>query len=234
MKQIFDDYVNNSFGAEEQATRKFSQFKYNYRDFFPDNRDAKVLDIGVGRGEMLTCMRDWGYKNYTGIDISPSTIKFCAALGLNCIQVEDSEHFLLENAGQFDVITLLDVLEHIKKEKVIAFLQALRAALKPGGVLIIQLPNLQAPEGYLHRYNDITHEVGYIEHSLAQVLIAAGFEKFTFRGFEEFVFGTLVEWIRKMCRCLHWFVIRALRAADGNINPKILNPVFCAIVYRDK
>lgn len=233
MKEIFDDYVNNSFGAEVQAEFKFKQFEHNYRKYFPANRGGKVLDVGIGRGEMLTCMRNWGYDDYLGIDISPSTVKFCASLGLNCQQVEDSEKFLLNHTSQFDVVTLLDVLEHIKKDKIVSFLQALRASLRPGGVLIIQVPNSQAPDGQLHRYNDITHEVGYIEHSLAQVLEAASFRKFHFLGFEEFVFGTPIERVRKLCRSIHWVAVRLLRGVDGNLNPKILNPVFSAIVYKD-
>jgi len=184
VKEIFDDYVNNSFGSEVQAEIKFKQFEYNYRKYFPDNRHAKLLDIGIGRGEMLTCMKNWGYCDYFGIDISPSTVKFCKSMGLNCSLVADSNAFLLEHPGQYDVITLIDVLEHISKCEVVSFVKALNSALKFGGILIIQVPNSQAPDAQLHRYNDITHEVGYIEHSLSQVLITAKFNDFSFHGFE--------------------------------------------------
>ncbi len=234
MKEIFDDYLRISLGEEEQATRKFKQFERNYRRFFPQDRQARLLDIGVGRGEMLSCMRDWGYRHYLGIDISPTTIGFCQRLGLNCQQVEDSTRFLLQHPQTYALISLIDVLEHIRKEHVIAFLAAVKGALAPGGVVIIQVPNLQAPDGQLHRYNDITHEVGYIEHSLAQVLMASGFERFRFQGFEEFVFGTPVEWLRRLFRACHWLVVRFLRGVDGNINPAILHPVFCAIARKDE
>lgn len=233
MKEIFDDYVRNAFGSEVQAEFKFKQFEYNYRGYFPTNRAARVIDIGIGRGEMLACMRDWEYENYIGIDISPATIKFCASIGLKCKYVDSTERYLLEHASQFDVITLLDVLEHVKKDSVVAFLQALRTALKPGGVLIIQVPNSQAPDGQLHRYNDITHEVGYIEHSLAQVLLAASFVNFHFKGFEAFVSRRPIEVVRRFCRMIHWGFVRLLRMVDGNLNPKILHPVFFAVVFRD-
>lgn len=232
MKEVFDDYLRVALGEEAQSTRKFKQFDCNYRAYFPQDRQARVLDIGVGRGEMLSCMKDWGYSNYLGIDISPTTIRFCQGLGLNCQQVEDSTRYLLDHPSDYAVITLLDVLEHIKKEHVIAFLKAVKTALSPGGVLIIQVPNLQAPDGQLHRYNDITHEVGYIEHSLAQVLMASGFERFRFQGFEEFVFGTPVEWLRRFFRACHWLVVRFLRGVDGNINPAILHPVFAVVARK--
>lgn len=232
MKEIFDDYLRVALGEEAQSTRKFKQFEHNYRSIFPPDRQAFVLDIGVGRGEMLSCMKDWGYANYLGIDISPTTISFCQRLNLNCQQVDDSTRFLLEHPATYSVITLLDVLEHIKKEHVIAFLRAVRVALAPDGAVIIQVPNLQAPDGQLHRYNDITHEVGYIEHSLAQVLMASGFERFRFQGFEEFVFGTPVEWLRRFFRACHWLSVRFLRGVDGNINPAILNPVFAVVARK--
>ncbi|MDD2487241.1 MAG: methyltransferase domain-containing protein [Candidatus Gracilibacteria bacterium] len=76
-----------------------------------------------------------------------------------------------KNKNQFDIITLLDVLEHVPKNETISFLRELKGSLKTNGTLIIQIPNLQAPDGQLHRYNDFTNEFGYIEHSLQEVLI---------------------------------------------------------------
>ncbi len=95
-----------------------------------------------------------------------------------------------------------------------------------------QIFTMQASDGYLQRYNDITHELGFIEHSLAQVLLASGFKQFEFHGFEEFVFNTPLETVRRVIRILHWKSVRLLRWANGNINPRILNPVFYVVAYK--
>ena len=145
---------------------------------------GKVLDIGVGRGEMLSCMKEWGL-NYQGIDISPSKIRFCQSLKLNCEVIDDTIDWLHKNREEFEIITCLDVLEHIPKNETIEFLKAIRSSLKRDGKAIIQVPNLQSPFGYLHHFNDFTHLNGYVEHSLAQVLLAAKFERFEFFVFEE-------------------------------------------------
>ena len=233
MKEILDSYIKVAFGSYEQAKFKFKQFEVNYKRFFPSGRDARVLDVGIGRGEMLTCMKIWGYKNYLGIDISPDTVDFCKSLGLNCALVEDIPAWLEDkNKDTFEIITLLDVLEHVRKEETIGFLKALRASLKDGGLLIIQTPNLQSPDGQLHRYNDFTHEVGYIEHSLQQVLMAAGFKDIKFGGFEEFAIGILKEKILKVLPRFYWFYVRKLRLINGNLNPDILTPVFFAVVKK--
>lgn len=233
MKEIFDSYIKVAFGSYEQASFKFKQFEVNYKHFFPSDKDARLLDVGIGRGEMLTCMKNWGYKNYLGVDISPDTVDFCKSIRLNCLLVEDIPTWLEDkNKGTFEIITLLDVLEHVRKEETIGFLKALMASLKDGGILIIQTPNLQAPDGQLHRYNDFTHEVGYIEHSLQQVLMAAGFKDIKFGGFEEFVIGIWKEKILKVLRKLYWFYIKKTRLINGNMNPDILNPVFFAVAKK--
>jgi len=224
MDKIFDTYVDNAFDGHYQAEFKFYQFALNYKRFFPSDKRTSILDIGIGRGEMLSCMREWGYTNYAGIDISPSTVAFCQSIGLNCKEVDDTVYFLQKHKDTYSLITLLDVLEHVKKENVMPFLSAIKQALKPGGIVIIQVPNLQAPDGQLHRYNDITHEVGYIEHSLQQVLRVTGFETFCSNDIKTN--------IKKILRYLYWKLIRFNRSINGNLNPKIIHPVFFAVAVR--
>ena len=228
MKEIFDNYVETSFTGREQATFKFTQFKNNYRVFFPDEKSKLVLDIGIGRGEMMSCMRDWGY-DYQGVDISPSTVGFCQKLGLNCCVVGDTETWLTENRGKFSLITCLDVLEHVPRTQTIGFLKAIRAGLANDGKAIIQVPNLQSPFGYLHHFNDFTHVSGFVEHSLAQVLLAAGFRDMKFYGFEEIYKTGLKQHVQKTVRWFYRKGVRFLRALNSNPNPAILTPVLYVI-----
>lgn len=232
MNDIFDSYIDNAFDNYGQATFKFDSFDYNYRKFFPLDHKAKVLDIGIGKGEMLSCMKDWGYENYIGIDISPSTVAFCTSLGLNCLLVEDTTKWLSGRESSYDVITLLDVLEHIKKEEIVPFLRCLYKALAPGGTIIIQVPNMQAPDAQLHRYNDFTHEVGFIEHSLRQVMLSAGIVNFKFGGFEDAYKRNFRTRVRYHLRNIYWAYSRFLRKINANLNPAILNPVFFAVVHK--
>lgn len=231
MKEIFDDYVENSFGEGKQAEFKFLQFRHNYRPFFPESTELRVLDIGIGRGEMLTCMKDWGY-NALGIDISPSTVRFCQSLGLPCEVVEDTPEYLRSQSGEFQLITLLDVIEHIPREHVVDFASAVRDALAPNGRVIFQMPNLQAPHGHLHMFNDVTHYVGYVEHSFAQVLIAAGYRNFRFYPYEELIRATPLNLIKRFLRKIYFFKTRVERSVSANLNPKILTPVFFCVAEK--
>lgn len=232
MHEIFNNYIETTFDGYMQADFKFKQFELNYRCFFPDDRNAPLLDIGVGRGEMLRCMKNWHYTNYVGIDISKSTIDFCQSLGLECQLVNNTTSWLANYQKYFEVITLLDVLEHIPREDVVPLLSAVYSALKNNGILIVQLPNMQAPDAQLQRYNDITHLNGYIEHSLRQVLVAGGFSKIQFLPFNDSISTSWKEPIRVFMRFLYWKGVRFVRKLNGNINPEILTPTFIAIAVK--
>ncbi len=231
MKDIFDNYVETSFDGFQQATFKFKQFELNYKKYFPKEKKSLVLDIGIGRGEMLSCMHDWGF-DYQGVDISPSTVRFCKTLKLNCEVTDDTAKWLSNNKEKFSLITCLDVLEHVPHDQTIDFLKAMRASLTREGCAIIQVPNLQSPFGYLHHFNDFTHVSGFGEHSLGQVLLTAGFSEFKFFGFEEIFATNFKQRIKLILRFFYRKVVRFLRTINANPNPLILDPVLFVVAYK--
>ena len=231
MQEIFEKYIENSFDSFHQANFKFHQFELNYKKYFKKSVSLNTLDIGVGRGEMLSCMKKWGH-NYHGIDISPSTVNFCKKLDLSCELVDDTEFWLNNHQNQFDIITCLDVLEHIPKEHLINFLKVIRNSLNKNGIAIFQVPNLQSPFGYLHHFNDITHVCGFVEHSLNQVLLSVGFNNLSFFGFEEFYEKNPKILLKIILRFFYRKLIRFLRTINANPNPRILDPVISVVAYR--
>ena len=108
---------------------------------------------------MLSCLLAWGYENYQGIDISASTVDYCTSIGLNCERVDDTIDWLGKNQNKFELITILDVLEHVKRNEMLDFLSAIQSSLKMGGRLIVQVPNLQTsrslPASLLRYYSRI-------------------------------------------------------------------------------
>jgi 2-polyprenyl-3-methyl-5-hydroxy-6-metoxy-1,4-benzoquinol methylase len=230
MEEIFDQYVEVSFGKLEQDKKKLLQIGHNYGRYFSKySKEAKVLDIGIGRGEMLTSFGKWGFPNHLGIDISSSTIAFCSKLGLNCLFVDNPAEWLDQRPGEYSVITLLDVLEHIPKNETIDLLKVLRRALTDDGVLIIQVPNMQANHSNLHMYQDFTHYAGFTEHSLNQVLHAAGYQSIEFHGMENQIGLPLLNYPRRLVRFVIWSFTRLSRKIQGTLNPRILHPVFYAV-----
>ena len=90
---------------------------------------------------------------------------------------ENALDFLERNKEAFDLITGLDIIEHLHKPEVLRFLDAAFAALKPCGRLILQTPNAESPWGTFHRYNDFTHEVCFNPNSLSRLMALARFTR---------------------------------------------------------
>lgn len=67
------------------------------------------------------------------------------------------------------------VLEHIPKKVIVKALELVHKSLRKGGIFIVKVPNMANPFGLYSRYIDITHETGFTEYSLYEVLNVAGF-----------------------------------------------------------
>ena len=100
-------------------------------------KSAKVLDVACGPGAFLALCRDEGL-HATGIDTNPHAIAHARSLGLSveCTLLSD---FSQHHAGSFDVVTAFQVVEHLSD--VVPFTMQAVKCLKPGGFLLISVPN---------------------------------------------------------------------------------------------
>ena len=101
--------------------------------------EGKLLDIGCGNGAFL---RAFGsvYPNWsmTGLELNDRNQAAVEAIpGVESFHVGPIESL----PGQFNLITLIHALEHIPDP--VRFLNTLKAKLLPGGVLLIEVPNLK-------------------------------------------------------------------------------------------
>ena len=102
--------------------------------------DGKTaLDVGCGAGLLAEPLARLG-ANVTGIDAAAELITAARAhaevMGLS-IDYRAGDLFDLE--GQFDLITCMEVIEHVADPE--AFVAALARRLAPGGLLIMSTPN---------------------------------------------------------------------------------------------
>jgi cyclopropane fatty-acyl-phospholipid synthase-like methyltransferase len=145
--------------------------------------DASVLDIGCGKGEWLGWMQQRGYQRLIGVDGSASDTAIAREhwQGIDIVQHE-AVQYLADHGDQFDLIHAKDVIEHMTKDEIVAFVQAAHAALRSGGQLWLHTFNAQSPLAATTRYGDFTHEMGLTPTSIAQCLRACGFRAVQVRG----------------------------------------------------
>lgn len=146
----------------------------------PDRKGSRIVDIGCGQGTIVRTLRDLGYPNTEGVDISPEQVALAVADGIEGITCADNLTFLNDNAGQLDVVLATDVLEHCTKTEVLDLFDAVHVALRPGGLFIARVPNAGSPFSGRIQHGDFTHETSFTVWSLSQIANVTGFESATF------------------------------------------------------
>jgi SAM-dependent methyltransferase len=97
-----------------------------------------LLDVGCGDGQFLEAARDAGWR-VDGIEFSPEGASRAAARLGRPVAVGDLSRSR-QLQGPFDVVTLWHVVEHLVEPR--PMLDAARARLTPGGILVVAVPNL--------------------------------------------------------------------------------------------
>lgn len=133
------------------------------------NSRARLLDVGCGTGANLLMLNQFG--NAEGMDVSEDALAFCRARGLKNVKRGAAEKLPYDDCS-FDVVTALDVLEHLDDD--VGCLREMRRVLKPGGRAIIFVPAFM----FLWSAKDevVHHRRRYRLSQLQQAVCAAGFE----------------------------------------------------------
>lgn len=101
---------------------------------------GRLLDVACGDGTFLLRAREAGYE-VTGLDASEHRIPRAQARGLPRIVCGTAERFAGTWAGRFDVVTCFHTLEHAADPS--AFLAVLCRFARPGGLIVLGVPNAQ-------------------------------------------------------------------------------------------
>jgi cyclopropane fatty-acyl-phospholipid synthase-like methyltransferase len=83
--------------------------------------------------------------------------------------------FLARSRSRFDLVVALDLVEHLRKDEVLEFLDLCREALRARGRLVLQNPNGGSPWCGSNVHGDFTHETCFTPSSLRGLLLLAGF-----------------------------------------------------------
>lgn len=113
-----------------------------------------LLDVGCGDGRATAYLHDkLPNTKIKAIDYSKRALELARILSTpREIRWEQSDLRTHESSetGVFDVVTAIEVVEHIPPEKLVEALRGMRAELRAGGRIIITTPSVQMPRPEKH------------------------------------------------------------------------------------
>ncbi len=101
----------------------------------PMDPDISIMEVGCGDGFWLGILRELGFKNVMGSDVSDTMLDKCRAKNLTVQKMEISS---VSEGGDYDLIIANDVLEHVPD--VASTLVAIHAALARNGFFFLNVP----------------------------------------------------------------------------------------------
>jgi len=132
-------------------------------------RVPRALDVGCGAGGFATRLGRVA-DDVVAVDRAPEPLATCAERGLRSVVRCDARALPFDDAS-FDLVTLFDVLEHVRDER--AALAETRRVLRPGGRLFVSVP----AHAWLYAANDRVagHERRYSRSALTAALRSVEF-----------------------------------------------------------
>ena len=120
---------------------RVSRFADDLQKAFGPRKDLKILDVGCGKGWHLGMMKSLGYTDVRGVEVNKKVAQ--AATRLRGVPVDQG--FLEEIRypdGTYDAVFMDQVVEHLEDPRTL-LKEALRI-LKPGGLIWVSVPNIDA------------------------------------------------------------------------------------------
>ena len=160
---------------DEESKRQWF-LDYAEKNYLPlirhlDRSTGEVLEIACNRGYLLSALSRLGFQQLNGVDLSPDDLALAGKQVPNAnLTRADVFEFLDGTPDCFDVIVLKALLEHVPKSDVLTLLEKIHRSLRPNGVVIIDVPNMDWLMAAHERYMDFTHEVGFTRQSLSQLM----------------------------------------------------------------
>ena len=236
--RIYDHYVHSRHAALAPATLDGLAGQAPYqrrmiRQHFPADREARILDLGCGHGNLVHFAREAGYRNVMGVDRSPEQVAEAKRLGIEGVVEGDLMETLatLPDASQ-DVVVAFDVIEHFTREELLPFVDEVHRVLRAGGKWIIHTPNGESPFFGRIRYGDFTHEQAFTATSMGQLLLSSGFGDV--RSYED---APIAHGVKSAMRVAAWKAIRValrfyLAAETGSPGSGILSQNFLTVAVK--
>jgi SAM-dependent methyltransferase len=129
----------------------------------------RLLDVGTGTGALLRHLERFGEVH--AVDVDAEAVRFSHLRGATGVRLYGGTTLPFDD-GSFDVVTALDVIEHVADDA--AVIAEMHRVLRPGGILLIMVPAFPFLWG---RQDEISHHYRrYLRTGLGERVGQAGFQ----------------------------------------------------------
>jgi len=230
LSHLEDLYGNKTF------KRKIDYIKYNFGKIIFEVviPRGKALEIGPGKGEFIKYLNNLTIVDIDVIDNDPEVIN----LVKGTFKIKNS--FLCDDVSRiskklrkYDLIMMIQVLEHIPIEKYRSTLRVLYQHLNSQGYLIIVVPNANNPLGLVERYGDLQHRNSFTEMSLRDLVNISGIRNYDFKitGFSIPPYS-LVNLVRIVLQKAVHLCLMFLLILNGGVFCKTMTPNISLIIKK--
>jgi SAM-dependent methyltransferase len=183
---------------------------------------ARVADIGTGTGAGLRMLRDIGFSDVRGVDMSEAAIRYCALKNLGEVQRGDACALPFPDAS-YDLICATDVIEHVDDDA--RALAEISRVLRHGGYALLTVPTFASLWGL--QDEKAHHKRRYRLAPLLAQVRSAGMVPVRFYYFNYLLFAPI--WMaRQIIR------IAAVRLdSENEVNTPAINRLLTAIFRFD-
>ena len=182
-KDPFPDSVTLKKGYEESIDEQYLALLPERRATFAHvlstveryRTGGRILDVGCAEGTLLALARENGW-DVSGVEPNKHFVRW-AKKNYNLKILQGSVYNAKLRKKSYDVITLLDVIEHVHDPR--AFLRRCYELLAPGGVIFISTPDIGSPIARIMRrrwfYILSIHVFYFTRQTLSNILRKVGY-----------------------------------------------------------
>ena len=177
--------VPDYFAFEARMRGSTAAVRERQRPYVEDFRLANpVLDIGCGRGEFLSLLREAGVEA-RGIDADADMAAYARGEGLEVEQADALAYVEALDDGSLGGIFAAQVFEHLPPATLVRLLELMAAKLRPGGLLVAETINPLSPLALRSYFADLTHAQPLVPETLVLLAEQAGFREVEIRYVNE-------------------------------------------------
>lgn len=231
-------YVKHLEQLSTSATlkRKRDYVDYNLKTYFNiiGFKNITVLEVGPGLGEFESYLNQRQVFDIDIVDNDKSILNYVSKkYKIRKKYLIKDITLLAKHLRRYNFIFLMQVLEHLPKDKYHIILRLLYNHLEKGGFIVIVVPNANNPLGLIERYGDLQHTGSFTEQSLRDLISLSGIKNYLIeiKGYEIPPYDIL-NIVRIILQKILHVILLAVMVINGGIYFKTMTPNIMLVVKK--